>query len=315
MAARPRYYRVYGLSLKSALPLPCPVQADPVSVTAELAAGSAPIFAKARAKAANALDDARWFQQAPLADGSTYLRWSGLFEFLISPAGRRITCRALNGASQEAFHAYLVSQVLSFALLKRGVEPLHATVAVVNGQAVAFLGDSGYGKSSLGAAFLRAGHRLLTDDLLVITEADRRFIAHPGPPRIKLFPEIAKTFLGEGIAGVPMNPKTTKLVIPLASRLSAQTAAPLQAIYALRPPLRGVRRKRITIRPLSQRRACLELIANTFNPVIVEPDRLARQFCLAARLVGRIPVKSLSYPRDLARLPAVVESIQADLAS
>jgi hypothetical protein len=199
-------------------------------------------------------------------------------------------------------------------LLKQGIEPLHATVVVVDDHAVAFLGDSGYGKSSLGAAFLRAGHRLLTDDLLVITENKRRFIAHPGPPRIKLFPEIAKTLLGEQTTGTPMNPTTTKLVIPLSSRQSTQTAMPLRAIYVLRPPSPRARGKKITIRSFPQREACLALVANTYNTVLKEPDRLAQQFDLAARLASNIPVKALSYPRTLARLPAVLEAIRADLA-
>jgi len=52
------------------------------------------------------------------------------------------------------------------------------------------LGDSGHGKSSLAACFLAAGHRLLTDDLLVIGESGDYLMAHPGPPRIKLFPAV-----------------------------------------------------------------------------------------------------------------------------
>ncbi|MFB3074256.1 MAG: hypothetical protein ACE1Z6_03640, partial [Candidatus Methylomirabilales bacterium] len=115
-------------------------------------------------------DGKNWFQHLRLPDGSDYLRWSGLFEFLVSADGRRIACRELECASPESFQTYLIGQVLSFALVKRGIEPLHSTTVVIDGKAVAFLGDSGYGKSSLGAAFLQAGYPLLTDDLLVLKE-------------------------------------------------------------------------------------------------------------------------------------------------
>lgn len=309
-----QHYNLYGLPLTSAIPLPCATRAKSAPALSELAMEPAAVFAKARKQAGVILDEAQWFQHAPLPGGASYLRWSGLFEFLISANGRRISCRALNGASREAFQTYLVSQVLSFALLKRGIEPLHATAVVANGQAVAFLGDSGYGKSSLGAACLRAGHRLLTDDVLVVTEKSGRFHAHPGLPRIKLFPHIAKTFLGELAVGPPMNPITPKLVIPLPARLHADAAVPLRTLYVLRPP-NGARVRRITITPLSSRRACLTLIANTFNPVITEQSRLTRQFDQAARLAAAVPVKLLTYPDDPARLPAVVEAIQADLIS
>ena len=308
-----RCYRVYGLSLKSAIPLPCPAYVGSVPAVTELETASASVFTRACERAGVTVDDTQWFKYAPLPDGSAYLRWSGLFEFLISASGCRIACRPLNGASAEAFQTYLVSQVLSFALLKQGIESLHATTVAVNGLAAAFLGDSCYGKSSLGAACLQAGHRLLTDDVLVVTEKHGRFVAHPGPPRIKLFPHIAQAFLGKLAAGTPMNPQTPKLVIPLPARLHTDRAVPLGTLYVLQPP-GGSRRRRITITPLSPRRACLALVANTFNTVIMERTRLTRQFNLAARLAAAVPVKLLSYPDDPARLPAVVEAIRADLA-
>lgn len=237
----------------------------------------------------------------------------GLFEFLISPDGGRIAGRSLANVSPDVFHTYLVGQVLSFALVKQGIEPLHSTVVVINGEAVGFLGDCGFGKSSLGAAFLQAGHTLLTDDLLVVKKEGRSFLAHPGPRRIKLFPDIAEILLGGVAAAAPMNPRTTKLVIPLPASMSANAPRPLRSMYVLRPPGPGVNGRCVTIRSLSQRRACLELIANTFNPVVVERSRLARQFSLAARLARQIPLRSLSYPRDLARIPEVLEAVRSDL--
>ena len=308
----PFTYRLYGLFLRSELPLPCPELQESHQDAVDLFEAPDSLFVHARQNTSSEPKPGDWFQHTRLSDGSDYLRWSGLFEFLVSPEGRRIACRACNGTTQEAFQAYLVSQVLSFALLKHGIESLHATVVVVQQQAVAFLGNSGYGKSSLGAAFLRAGHTLLTDDILVLTENGRRFTAHPGPPRIKLFPDIAKTLLGKQVAGIPMNPTTSKLVIPLASQQSSEAAAPLRAIYMLRPPTTGVPLTRVTLTLLSQRRACLDLLANTYNPVIVKPDRLARQFNLTVRLAAGVPVKSLSYPRDLAFLPEVLTAIKSD---
>ena len=308
-------YRLYGLLLRSVLPLPGPEFAGSGTAGVEVFHGSNSLFSRARSEAGIRLKAGDWFAHARLPDGSHYLQWSGLFEFLVSPDGRRIACRTLNGASRESFQTYLLGQVLSFALFKQGFEPLHSTTVVIDGEAVAFLGDCGYGKSSLGAAFLQAGYHLLTDDLLVLKEEEDRFTAYPGPPRIKLFPEVASGLLGERVAGIPMNNQTAKLVIPLRrnERVLPQEAFPLKVIYVLTPPPASSRSRRISIRPLSARRAFLALIQNTFNAVLVEPDRLKRQFVLASRLAGVVPVKSLSYPRTLARLPAVQESVLSDL--
>ena len=102
----------------------------------------------------------------------------------------------------------MLGQALSFALVKQRFEPLHATVVVVDDQAVAFLGDNASGKSSLAACFLEAGYRLLTDDLLMLQESSNRVLAYPGPPRLKLFPKIASRFLGRTANRVQMNPDT-----------------------------------------------------------------------------------------------------------
>ncbi|MFQ5946352.1 MAG: hypothetical protein ACE5NC_08900 [Anaerolineae bacterium] len=312
-----RVYRAYGLCLRTYWPLPFPeVKGRGSGLAAvELFDGAGGPFRQVSREAMGRSGSGDWFQHVQLRDGSDYLRWSGLFEFLVSPDGRRIACHSLTRASAEAFHAYLLGQVLSFALIKQGIEPLHSTAMVIDGEAVGFVGDTGYGKSSLGAAFLQAGHSLLTDDLLVLKDEGNRFVAYPGPPRIKLFPGIARSLLGERVTGTPMNNQTPKLVIPLDQNgtLLPQGAFPLKAMYVLTPPPASSRGHRITIRLLSPRRAFVELLKNTFNTMVVDRERLRGQFNLAARLASKLPVKSLSYPRRLDRLPEVHEAIQSDL--
>jgi hypothetical protein len=51
--------------------------------------------------------------------------------------------------------------------------------------------------------------------------------------------------------------------------------------------------------------------ASTFNARLREPERLKRLFALAHRIAALVPAKSLSYPRDLARLPQVVADVLA----
>src|SRR5262249_27490517 len=154
-----------------------------------------------------------WHRYASLPDGTTYVRWDRVGEFLVAADGRSITCRRADRSSAESFQVYMLGQALSFALVKQGFEPLHATVVVVDDRAVAFLGESGYGKSSLAACFLEAGHRLLTDDLLLFQEARSRIVAYPGPPRIKLFAKIAGRFLDRAASSAPMHADPVKLVL------------------------------------------------------------------------------------------------------
>ncbi len=316
MSVTPPYlYRLYGISIKShwALTFPCLEAAETAPAQVELIDGPPVLFSGARAQAVLEITPAG-YEYAPLGDGSIYLSWPGLFEFLVSADGLRIAARPGPKVSWESFYTYLFAQVLSFALLKQGIEPLHCTAVVLAGGAVGFLGDCGYGKSSLAAAFLQAGYPLLTDDLLVLKENGRGFLAYPSFPRIKLFPEIAQALLGGGTGGVPYNPHTSKMIIPLGRDQSCRKITPLKAFFVLRPPVAGPPRKKVSIRTLSQRQTFLAVTANTFNARLQEPGRLKRLFALASRIAARLPVKSLSYPRDLARLPEVVEAVRVNLA-
>jgi hypothetical protein len=255
----------------------------------------------------------RNFYYAHLKDGSSYVRWDGLGEFLVSPNGRHISCRRFDEATLESFQVYLLGQAISFALVKNGLEPLHATCVVIDGKAVALLGDSGYGKSSLAACCLEAGHRLLTDDQLVFREVPGGFQAYPGPPRIKLFSQMACRFLGESASGVPMNHETRKLVMSLEPRQVCSHAVPLAAIYGIAAPHEVKQEQCVRIESVSSREAFVLLMNNVFNYVTVDAEHLKRQFDLVAMLAAAAPVKRLSYPRLASTLPLVREAILADL--
>jgi hypothetical protein len=306
-------YSLYGLRLKSEWQFPCPEGTKSSLAEIELIGNSRAYFSVAVRELAEHADSGKWFYYARLREGSDYVRWSGLFEFLVSADGRRIAGHPLANSTIEIFHSYLLGQVLSFALIKQGIEPLHSTVAVIDGGAVGWVGDCGYGKSSLGAAFLQAGYPLLTDDLLVLKEGGKGFTAYPGIPRIKLFPEIAKRMLGDGLRGTPLNNLTTKLLIPLGNHQSYREPVPLKTLYVLTPPKARSWCKRMTFRRLSQRRALMQLLKNSFNTVITEPERLKRQFDFFAKIVSKVPIKTLSYPRSLESLPLVREAILNDL--
>jgi len=280
----------------------------------ELIDGSEEFFLEAAAATAFVPEENPWFQHGTTANGDTYLRWDRLFEFVVSADGKRIYGRKTGRTSLEAFHTYLLGQVLSYALVQRGIEPLHATTVVVDGQAVALVGHSGQGKSTLAAAFLQRQVPLLTDDLLVLEEAEQGWRAAPGLPRIKLYPEAAKRFLNGQSAGARMNTLTRKLIIPLRKGQHLDASVPLRVVYVLKPAHAAPGRDRDPrIRRLSPQRAFVALTTHTFNDRVLDPQRLKRQFAMATRLASSIPVRSVSYVRDLRILPRVREAILSDL--
>jgi hypothetical protein len=306
-------YCVYGVVVVSDIPLALPEYSHGCLGYVELIDAPASVFLTALEAISFDSRSDSWYRYASLHDGSTYVRWNKVGEFLVASDGRRIACRRFEDASSESFQVYLLGQALSFALVKQGVEPLHATAVVVGDQAVAFLGNNAFGKSTLAASFVEAGHRLLTDDLLVLEERSDRVLAYPGPPRIKLFPRIASRFLGHPVDPVTLNTDTDKLILPLDERRVCAYPVALKHIYSLVIPRDACRRPDVSIETLSPREAFVESVRGTFNRRLVSPLRLERQFNVMAKLTELIPVKTLSYPRTIARLEDVRRIVLADL--
>jgi hypothetical protein len=279
-----------------------------------LLAGRPAQFAAARRALQLSAASPQWFTCGTLPDGRTYLRWAELFEFLISPDARTIAYVRLRKASNESFSTYLLGQVLSFSLLAFGYEPLHATTVLIDGEAVAFLGDCGYGKSTIGAAFVARGHALLTDDVLALERRDGTWIAHAGPPRLKLFPSVARKVLARG-TGSRLNPGTSKLVLPLNKSEAGPPTVPLRSLYILPDPAPLERRARTAVRitPVTGQDAFLEVTRAAFNLIQVSQARLKNHFAMATNLVREVPVRRLEYPRTLSSLGAVCDAVVQDV--
>ena len=278
----------------------------------QLRAGEASLFEQAHSSQERPFGPPNWFQRTVLPDDTELLEWPNLFEFLLSADGSVILGRPLKHGSEAAFEVYLLGQVLSFALIRLGIEPIHGTAVVIGDSAVGFIGDCTYGKSTMAAAFLKHGCSLLTDDQLVVSQnANGEVMVQPGPPRIKLLPESARALLGEHVSGARMNPYTTKMIIPLYARMSRREPAQLRSIYVLSDP--GEAQHEIKITALSTRQGCIDLLRNTFNPVVAEPHRIKRQFQAYSELSTRVPIRSLSYPRDFSKISEVVDAVKSDI--
>ena len=311
VSCRSETYSLYGLTLRSAVPLPCPsMERSFASSDIELLECGATEILQARSQKRISFREEGFWQCSIFADGSAHVYWKEHFEFVVSASAKQVLWRKLQEVSNEVLISYLLGQVLSYCLLARGIEPLHATAVVVSDQAVAFLGDSGFGKSTLAAAFLQKGYALLTDDVLALEFRGEHVWARPGIARMKLNPDSADAVFG-GRRSIPMNSFTSKMIFPLNDFQHGNRTVPLQALYVLphKPS-----KSRILVRRLSGRSSFLPIVQNTFNDTVLHPDRLKQQFAFAGRLASLIPIKRLSYPKRLDMLPAVADAILADIS-
>jgi hypothetical protein len=318
LPTKPAYYdyAVYGLRVRSRIELTLDTIPVEGAADVELLPGQFEEFAEVRSQLE--LDPAEWIHHHELPNGWSYLRYDELFEFLVSPTGDQIVYRLLAEVPLESFQTYALGRVFSFALVKLGHEPLHAATIVVNGRAVAFLGASTYGKSSLAACFIAAGHRLLTDDTLRLEERDGQWIAYPGPPRLRLLPKVARLYLGSTDAGEIMNPRekdlpSPKLVFRMSAEQSFSEVAPLEAIYMLTGPRKVYRKQRIMVAPVPAIDGLINLLKYSHNHSVTNQTRLQRQFAVAHRIITEVKLRLLAYPRVLNSLDDVRDTILKDL--
>lgn len=200
-----------------------------------------------------------------------------------------------------------------------------AAIVTGDGGAVAFLGGNGAGKSSLAAVLLAAAPppalRLVTDDLLVIDVSERRPVALPGPPRLRLDHPSRTRLAGRLIsAGAVIPPGAAgagedergKAELSLAPAAATREPVPLVALYLLgRGP---VDRLRIEAVPPASR--VLELLGRSYAPRLAEAAGWrGRRFEQLARLVEAVPVARLVVPTGLERLPAAARELLTHLAA
>ena len=149
--------------------------------------------------------------------------------------GRSIGCWAGPGISVETLRHLLLDQVLPRLLAQRGQLVLHAGAVRAGSRAIAFVGETGSGKSTLSGSFHVDGCPVLSDDGLLVTPEAGRALALPTYPSLRLWPEALAGSLRRAAALAPS--LTTR---PSSASCSAKprnpgTPLPLAALFVLAP--------------------------------------------------------------------------------
>ncbi|WP_372892302.1 hypothetical protein [Sphingomonas sp.] len=154
-------YHLCGLRVASALALPdvLPWSGDTRSADIEIVLGSVPD------RLPGATYVAPFLQLA--GDGQARVEISAVAAYRIEQ-GRRITVAPTPGGESSAVALFLLRAACGILWMQRGLFAMRASTVEIDGRAVALAGISGIGKSTLAAALIDAGHRLLSDDVSVI---------------------------------------------------------------------------------------------------------------------------------------------------
>lgn len=239
-------------------------------------------------------------------DGGGYLVESpGFARWKIGPRGELLEQIALADLEPDSIEVEFQHHVAPMLGQLRGHVVLHAACVVIGAGAVAFVGSSGTGKSTLAALFSRAGHTVLGDDgveLLVGAESEPggRPLALPAAARAALLREGSLRHLlpSAAVAGPSAR-----------HRFDLPPARPssLTAIFLLDQG------SAISVTPVSRRDALLALARNCLRVDPFDTGLLRSELAQLDSIVSVVPVRRLSYPRDFDRAQALLERVAAEV--
>lgn len=234
------------------------------------------------------------------------LRFPDLADFEVSADGFGVRCWPAPGISEDSLQHLYLNQVLPLALSQRGKQVFHASAIETPVGAVAFMAESGRGKSTLAASFATSGHRFLTDDALLLEEIENGYAVLPSPPSIRLWDDSRDALISEDAQQAPAVQYTPKARILFGGSVAfCQTAQPLRRVYFLGDGCATD----LTFQRMQPSQALINPVKNTFLLDIDARQTLATHFDQLTKMVAMPIFYELDYPRRYDELPRVREAI------
>lgn len=247
------------------------------------------------------------------AGGSPHylLRFPELADFVVSD--NCITCFPLPDCRDDSLRHLVLDQVIPRVWAhKKGYLVLHASaVQLADGRVIAFLGESGWGKSTLAAALQARGSRLLSDDSISLKASDEGVQLIPSYTGLRLNEDSIATLgmAGQGWATVSHYSEKQRL-----APATSEDSEPLwlDTLYVMAEPGKA---QVLSIKALAGAELIATLIKRSFLLDINDSQCATRQMREAAAVLRAVPgTYCLDYPRDYQQLPAICDVLSRQVS-
>jgi hypothetical protein len=252
-------------------------------------------------------DDGTVWTEFYRSDDGYLLRFPGLADFEVSADGKEVVAHPADGTDEVTVEHLYINQLVPLALSRQGRPAFHASVVTVPAGAVAFLGTTGMGKSTLAASFALNDAAFLTDDSLLVEETDDGLRAMPSHASLRLWEDSVAALIDSEVteAGPVSYSRKARLLAGDALAYS-ENSQPLLAAFVLeRQDVQSV-----TVKPLKGLNRYMAWIGNSFLLDIEDHDLLSQHFEWTHRISSTVPTFALDYPRDYGILPEVRNAVR-----
>ena len=263
---------------------------------------------------------AEFYRKALIDGGQGYLvRFPGQADFTIQNPGDtevEIFCHPVPEHDPAQTSNLFHNQILPILGNHAGGLFLHGSAVRMsdvegskNNGAVAFLGLSRGGKTTLAGSFAKAGFAFLTEDVIDLRHGGGKYWLQPKRSKLRLFADSAQHLLGPG---AQFDDDNRKQDVEAGEALPfAKNAEPLRQIYILGTDHGAP----LSIRRLGMSEALSALLPHAFILDVEDKTRLRGHFSRMADLSQDISCYALDYRREYAELPRVQEAVLSNLRS
>ena len=240
------------------------------------------------------------------------LRFPNLADFEVSVDGKQVVAHPSLDTDEVTLEHLYINQLVPLALSRQGLPAFHASVVTVPNGAIAFLGKTGMGKSTLAASFALGGATFLTDDALLIEEHADGCRAQPSHASIRLWEDSLEALIDDEVERAGPISFSSKCRLLAGDKL-AYTDEPQPLLVAFVLEREDV--ESVAIRELTGLDRYMGWLENSFLLDVKDNDLLARHFEWTHRVSSSVPTFALDYPRDYGMLPSVQAAVRNHLAS
>lgn len=230
--------------------------------------------------------DGSWLTE----DGTRYiLRISGWCDFEFDRELRAVDVH-LSPDVEEGLAIVLVPNLLSHILVLQGHSVLHASAVEVSDGAIAFVGASGMGKSTVAALCCASGASLVSDDVLRVEVRDGGLWCYRGSLELRLRQQAAE--IARRINGAN-HWVTSDERLGVRPPASAREQLPIIAVVT---PRCEHEEEKLEIVRLHGLEAALELIQYPRTLGWVDPEPASRDLKVLTQLASQVPVYRAHLP-------------------
>ena len=193
----------------------------------------------------------------------------------------------------------LLGMPMILHFLSRGDISLHASAVEVGSSAIILAAPSKFGKTTLAFAFVQAGHRVLSEDMICLRPSTTEAI--PGPALLRLRPDVYRPELPKGLFLAAERPDRFFIGFDK-QRAGSSAPVPIRAIAFLREgePIGVERADPVT--------SVKDLWALSFR--IDSTEGHSDSFRHITKLVRSVPCWNVTRPKSFEALALTVEAIE-----